>query len=364
MTTNDASHQLQQELHESIRKAMKTYRPILTHLNADTSWLLQLPYPNGSSPPSGRFYYNILIDPWLSGLQSDFASWFSTQWHAMPSSVQTIAELDERLGNLEEVALDSSKSSSDAQEKLNHVRPPFIDLVVISHEFTDHMHQATLLEIDPSIPVFATQKAAESIRSWNHFTSVKMIGHFSEKDTNWKRTSISPLPDWIGISRLVTNWDAMYLHSAILFSFNLGVENRTHSVDDDDDFAEAIIYTPHGILADDLRLLSQAAPSIRTLALLHDYNEVDLSILTRLNLGIHNGLKAQRTCKATYYIGTHDEAKEGKGILLPFLRRKELTLQDALEREKIDNCYATNQPPGTAEARFLALGSGESLILE
>ncbi|MCJ1391877.1 hypothetical protein MMC18_004744 [Xylographa bjoerkii] len=361
MAYDEASHQLQRELHNSVKRAMKAHRPVLTHLNADTSWLLQLPYPHGLGPPSGRLFYNILIDPWLSGLQSDFASWFSTQWHAIPSSVQSIAELDERLDCAEKT--DLMKSSRDVKDDSNKTRPSFIDLVVISHEFTDHMHQPTLLEIDPAIPVFATQKAANSIRSWNHFTSISVIEHFSEKDLDWHRTCVRPLPEWIGISRLVTNWDAMYLHSAILFTFNLDVDHNIHGMDDDE-FAEAIIYTPHGILADDLRLLSRAAPSIRTLALLHDYNEVDLGILTRLNLGIHNGLKAQRACKAKYYIGTHDEAKEGKGILLPFLRRKELTVEDALEKEQGENGNAATHSEHAVDAKFLALASGESVLLE
>ncbi|MCJ1292534.1 hypothetical protein MMC34_004085 [Xylographa carneopallida] len=336
---------------------MKTHRPILTHLNADTSWLLQLPYPDGLNPPLGGLFYNILIDPWLSGLQSDFASWFSTQWHVIPSSVQTVAELDQRLGDAK--GLDSVKSSGDAKGDFKKRRSPFIDLVVISHEFTDHMHQPTLLEIDPSIPVIATQKAAGAIRSWNHFTSISVINHFSTEDLDWRHTSVKPLPDWIGISRLVTNWDAMYLHSAILFTFNLGRKSQEQDMGDEDD-AEAIIYTPHGILAEDLKLLSLAVPSIKTLALLHDYHEVDLSILTRLNLGIHNGLKAQRVCKAKYYIGTHDEAKEGKGILLPFLRRKVLTIQDALEKEKGDSVNGAE----SSNTNFLALTSGESLLLE
>ncbi|MCJ1281083.1 hypothetical protein MMC26_000401 [Xylographa opegraphella] len=340
---------------------MKTRRPVLTHLNADTSWLLQLPYPDGLSPPLGGLFYNILIDPWLSGLQSDFASWFSTQWHALPSSVQTIAELNERLSDVE--ALGSVKSLSNAEDDSTKRRPPVIDLVVISHEFTDHMHQPTLLEIDPDIPVLATQKAADSIHSWNHFTSIGVVNHFSDKDLDWRHTSISPLPEWIGISRLVTDWDAMYLHSALLFTFNLGSEYKKQGTGDEDS-AEAIIYTPHGILANDLKVLSQAAPPIRTLALLHDYNEVDLSILTRLNLGIHNGLKAQRMCNARYYIGTHDEAKQGKGILLPFLRRKELTIQDALEKEQVENGNAANHFSHERQTKFLALGNGESLLLE
>ena len=33
----------------------------------------------------------------------------------------------------------------------------FIDAVAISHEFTDHCHQETLLEVHKDVPVFATE---------------------------------------------------------------------------------------------------------------------------------------------------------------------------------------------------------------
>jgi hypothetical protein len=61
----DAALQLQGELEDSIAKGFSNRRPILTHLNADTTWLLSLPYPEGSDPPENRQRFNIVIDPWL-----------------------------------------------------------------------------------------------------------------------------------------------------------------------------------------------------------------------------------------------------------------------------------------------------------
>lgn len=58
---DDASKQLQDELAGSLRRALATGRPILTHINADTTWLLQLPYPPNVTPPPGRSRYNILV---------------------------------------------------------------------------------------------------------------------------------------------------------------------------------------------------------------------------------------------------------------------------------------------------------------
>ena len=61
---DDPSRQLQDNLDDAIRASFLSQRPILTHLNADTSWLLQLPYPTDAVRPAGRNRYNILIDPW------------------------------------------------------------------------------------------------------------------------------------------------------------------------------------------------------------------------------------------------------------------------------------------------------------
>jgi hypothetical protein len=98
------SSQLYDSLHQSITNALSTRRPLLTHLNADTTWLLSLPCPKHFSSSLCRQYYYILIDPWFQGPQSDVASFFSLQWHAEPSSIQTIAELEQVIHNIETAA--------------------------------------------------------------------------------------------------------------------------------------------------------------------------------------------------------------------------------------------------------------------
>ena len=56
-----AQQQLHSELEVSMRHALRTGRPVLTHINADTTWLVQLPYPRESPSRTGRAFYNILI---------------------------------------------------------------------------------------------------------------------------------------------------------------------------------------------------------------------------------------------------------------------------------------------------------------
>ena len=352
----DPSSQLQRELENSIAAALLTRRPILSHLNADTTWLLSLPYPDDAYCPPRRCRFNILIDPWLQGPQSDVAGWFSTQWHRIPSSVQTIEELNGILGEREDLEFRTIARSSRGNSKHPNTSAPFsgnfLDAVVCSHEFTDHCHRKTLEEVDPSVPCFATTKAAELIRSWGHFEQVFDVPPFG-KASDWRETSASSLPPWIGIARLVTESDALYYHSAVAFFFKDNKSVRLHG-------AEAVIYTPHGIHPNDLASLPTAVPPVQTLALLHGLHDVSITFTKQLNLGAYNALKCQTMLKSRYWVGTHDEAKIGGGILAPFLRRKAYTLQDALkaqEREK----KAADLPAD--ETDYVELATGETLLL-
>lgn len=340
---DDSSEQLQQDLLQSVQDALSASRPILTHLNADTTWLLQVPYPEDAQRPFGRTRFNILIDPWLQGTQSDVASWFSSQWHAIKSSVQHISELEAYLLEIEHLA----EQATSYREGINNVTTAssLIDAVIVSHEFTDHCHKATLLELPSSVPVFATTKAASLIRSWKHFSTVNDIPVFDGAD--WHRSSISPLPSWLGISRIITpSLNPLYFHAAV----GIFIASSASPLAD----AEAVIYTPHGIQASSVESVAKAKPPIRTLALLHGLDEISIGSAAQLNLGAHNALKAQRVLGAKYWIGTHEEDKGKSGLVAPFLRRKQVSLEEALKEEAGENLD---------DVEFFNLRSGESRLL-
>ena len=344
----DASNQLQGELKDSVANGLSSRRPILTHLNADTTWLLSLPYPEGSGIPAGRQRYNILVDPWFRGPQSDVAGWFSTQWHKVASSVQSIVELNELLAARE--TSEDTKNPSNNGSSIGS----FIDAVVISHEFTDHCHQTTLEEVSPSVPVFATTKAAELIRSWQHFNKVYDTASFGEK-TDWRTTSAPPLPRWLGIARLITPGDALYYHSAIVICFQIS------------EICESVIYTPHGVEATSFSTMLSAKPFVQNLALLHGLHDVSIWLTKQLNLGGFNAVEAARLLKSRYWIGTHDEVKKGGGVLAPFLRRKAWSLSDVWSKENLNgkkkmSSVLTEQDKPKNPA-YVDLGSGESLVL-
>ncbi|KAK7997361.1 hypothetical protein PG989_005401 [Apiospora arundinis] len=328
-----------------------TNEPVLIHLNADTTWLVSLPYPPtatkkpvAAAVANSRSRFNILLDPWLQGPQSDVASWFSTQWHLVAPSVQTIDELNILLIEVEQ-GEEAAKEAKTQQQTDSSKPASLIDVVAISHEFTDHCHEATLKELPRETPVFATEKAAELIRTWRHFDSVITTPGFSSDTRDWQKTlSVSPLPDWVGIGRVITAGNALYYHSA----------------DDDQssntaDAAAAVVYSPHGIKASDLASVKSAG--IETRALLHGLHNVRIWMTKQLNLGALNGLEAVRASGAKYWIATHDEVKKGGGFIAPLLRRTQYTVADAVQSE------TKNMGDTAPDYEFIELNSGDALVL-
>ncbi|KAH8649476.1 hypothetical protein BGZ60DRAFT_422425 [Tricladium varicosporioides] len=349
---HNASSQLQSTLQDSITRASSTRRPLLTHLNADTTWLLSIPYPKSARKQKGRIYYHILIDPWLRGGQSDVAKFFSQQWHVIESSVQSIAEVDDLIKGVEEAAHMQENSGYTAGEDgvQGEKRGSWVDAVAVSHEFTDHMHKDTLLEVPSSVPVFASTKAASAIKSWRYFSFVSEIPRFGG---DWRIASTNPLPDWLSVSRVAhPGADMLYYHSAIMIAFSSGKGEE----------AEAVIYTPHGISPANMAPVAKSNPKINTLALLHGLQDIKLG--AQLNMGAHNGLKVQRLLNAKYWIGTHDEVKKGGGIVSWFLNRKMITFSEAMEQERDLMTKEDAEKEHLSEVRFEELANGERLVLE
>ncbi|KAJ9664671.1 hypothetical protein H2198_000017 [Neophaeococcomyces mojaviensis] len=344
-----ADKQLKHELHHAVLHSFDAQadRPILKHINADSSWLLSLPYPSHAPPPPGRYRFNILIDAWLRGPQVDLFSWFSSQEHANPSSVQSLNELSGLLEKAEAAVVLPHRDENGQS------RAPacFIDAVCCSHEFTDHCHEATLRELPSNVPVFAPSKAASLVRSWKHFTTVVEIPVF-KTGFDWRVGSLLPLQKWIGLGRVHTQGDApIHFHSALVITFSLSSTSQ----------AEAIVYTPHGVTSGSMEIMTTAKPPVKTLALLHGLHDVSL-LGARLNLGMENAIKTQKLLSAPYWFRTHDEVKIAKGIVASFLKRAEHTLQIAPGSHPITDPEA--QTEFMSEKSFVELGNGESIVLK
>jgi hypothetical protein len=379
------SLQLNLEIRDAVVKAFATRRPILHHLNADTSWLLQIPRPANAVKHGSRIYFNVLIDPWFVGGQSDVAKWFSQQFHAIESAVKSVAEVDE-LARQVEILAGGFKMGNGRKRKATATMDAetFVDAVAISHEFTDHCHKDTLLEVHRDVPVFATEQAASLISGWNHFRSVTTTPTFKD-NADWHDYSLPPLPSWLSISRLTASKDALFYHSALLVTFQThpflahatpkkrsslfingdGPNEPTITPSED---AECVIYTPHGIPHTALTPIATAEPPLHTLAFLHGLHDVSISAAQQLNLGAKNGLLAQRILKAKYWVATHDEVKKGGGFISWWLRRKAWTLEDALKEARAELNGQDSQMGGYSDeledVRFSNMSNGESRVLE
>ncbi|EMD59754.1 hypothetical protein COCSADRAFT_127261 [Bipolaris sorokiniana ND90Pr] len=377
---DEPSAQLHLEIRDAVVRALATRRPILHHLNADTSWLLQIPRPANAVKHGARIYYNILIDPWFVGGQSDVAKWFSQQWHATESAVKSISKVEE-LARQVEILAGGFRPGKSRKRKVEAIEDEesYVDCVAISHEFTDHCHKETLLEVHGDVPVFATEQAAKLISSWSHFRTVVTTPTFPS-NADWHDYSLPPLPSWLSISRLTAPNDALFYHSALLITFSTHPflssstprkRLSTLSINGDgaeQDFAsspsssatseaaECVIYTPHGIPHTALEPIATAEPALHTLAFLHGLHDVSISAAQQLNLGAKNGVLAQRLVKAKYWVGTHDEVKKGGGFVSWFLRRKVWRVEDAIRE--------VGGEGEVEDVRFREVGNGESRVLE
>ncbi|CAN9455458.1 unnamed protein product [Alternaria alternata] len=371
------SSQLHLEVRDSVVRALATRRPILHHLNADTSWLLQIPRPANAVKHGSRIYYNVLIDPWFVGGQSDVAKWFSQQFHATESAVKSVAEVEELARQVEILAGGLRMGRKGRKRNIEEVEEEsYVDCVAVSHEFTDHCHKETLLEVHRDVPVLATEQAANLISSWNHFRTVITTPTFTD-NADWHDYSLSPLPSWLSISRLTASGDSLYYHSALLITFAThpflstatpkkrlsslsingdGAEDFSSNINGEE--AECVIYTPHGIPHEALSPIAKADPPLHTLAFLHGLHDVSISSAQQLNLGAKNGVLAQRILRAKYWVATHDEVKKGGGFISWFLRRKVWTVEDALKEARADN------EGEFTDVRFQDMRNGESRVLE
>ena len=133
------------------------------HLNGDTTFLLTFS-PNDTAPniPSRPQYqqppgtFSILVDPWLSGPTTMWHPKFLLSKHTAPSCIP----------------------------HLSHIPEP--NVVLISQDKSDHCHEATLRQLDPTSPIttiLAEPTAAKKVRGMKFFNPlmVHSLRPFSDR---------------------------------------------------------------------------------------------------------------------------------------------------------------------------------------
>jgi len=290
------------------------------HLNADTSWLIVFDE------------FNILLDPWLFGSQTDFFRYFSTQEHSVPPSIQNIdRDLDMQ-----------------------------INAIIISHEFSDHCHEQTLRSFSATIPVFATNNASKRIRRWNYFQHVFDIPLLDDRPENFTLSMLSRqqpqlnMPNTINVGYIPEKGFMALpsLHGATCISFLVN-NQQWHS----------LLYIPHGCkqssICDWLEQQSNVTVSILLQGFNRVYNPIWLGGL--LNYGCNEAAKLAVAVKARYWIPTHDEDKIASGLVSKFLKRDYSTIANAqIQLEK----YLNQNVDQSIIPKIHNINNGDSLIID
>ncbi|KAK8186862.1 hypothetical protein BKA81DRAFT_372755 [Phyllosticta paracitricarpa] len=219
-----ASLQLQSEHAIQLLRTHRR-RPLLHHLRAGPSWLLQLPRPIAATRRGARGFYNVLIDPMFKdrtegddGLvnenDAEARSWVARAM-GRGKSVGSIEEVHELIGEVETLA-GKGKRGTGGRASMRESEAA-IDVVVISSQgkFSAEESEA-LLQVNSDVPVFALEEAIPNIAALDHFRLVCPIPPFSRHDPDWRATSLPPLPEWLAVSRLESSQAATATTSTLM----------------------------------------------------------------------------------------------------------------------------------------------------
>jgi hypothetical protein len=320
-------------------------RPILTHLNADNSWLVSLPQPSDSGDIFGatdKAYYHILLDAWLGGEEVAIGRWFRVAEHTEQPVFHTAEGIDRLI-----LQIEASAHARDEKD-LSGGAGSEIDLIVCCSQASDHMHKETLTALSPKIPVRAVKLAAVQIEDWNHFETVTVVPEAGAKETSLDKA----LPPWLKL---------FSLFGLVQFGMLIAFASKTTGKNEEQSY-QAIFHTPHGVCPPITRAFLDGAEKdldapIELLAMTHPLQSTTLAGM-QVALGAHNGLKLQRMTKAKYWIRTHGEAVIERGVIAWLVGYQHVTFDEALQAERAGAGKELEKPI------FVDIANGESFVLE
>lgn len=366
---DEPSIQLQLDLNRAVHHELATRRPLLHRLGG-SGWVLQIPRPSNAVRHGSRFYYNILVDPCFVEQLTPSNGWFSQP--STPSGyLQTLAALEELLRDLELLASslrpESSRKSNVVIEDEIEGLETLVDAVVITS--SSSTNEDSLRQIQPNTPVFTTQDIAPPVEALQHFRTLGTISEFGEGGCNdWRSTTaIAGLPEWVGLSKLPKQDDDADQHLALMVAFNnqhynssarlnkpivsIGSSQKRHAAivpNEDEDFAEAVLFTTQGISSENVSLLSNADPTIHSIALIGRAPD---------SMG-HPSL-------ATYHIAERNVViDKGKGFLAWLIAKARFNAQTS-EASKSRSAVvpSTDAESHNPKSHRSALGKGETKVL-
>ncbi|KAG5973636.1 hypothetical protein E4U58_004680 [Claviceps cyperi] len=300
----------------------------MVSLNGHNSWLLSFPRPWADQKQSGRAYYHIVLDPWLVGPTELLGSWFI---HIdLPSSpaLPTAAAVETAARQIEDLASEHVLKRRMSNEVFNP--SSYIDVILLSFHYYDHVHEATLRDFSVRVPVIATRQAANIVKPWNHFRTVATVHDFGPETTCWRTSEShagSVLPAWLSILRLPGHRE---------MNFSLAIV-WTHENEHGREVHETILTSPNGTLLDQgpLRAFLDAKPKTRKLAMLHGLKESHVGG-KQASFGATGGLKLYRMLgEVHYWVVSNDSLLNYTGKFMRLSRTADTprTLEWALDQE-------------------------------
>ncbi|KAF9259571.1 hypothetical protein L218DRAFT_963461 [Marasmius fiardii PR-910] len=295
-------------------------------LSKDNAWLLTL-----SNNPHGHLSTDdntltFLLDPWLSGPESDLHPWFITQHHSAskPPQFPDYESLAEFL-------------ASDPRKA--------VDGVIISFEGDDHVHKKTIDGIDPELPFFALAGAAKKLRGWGRkyvYEIPKGPGEMSiiqqmceaerrrSGSDNSRREFLESVDVKLGfISTTATPWEDLVqdlIRGVLVFSFSKGSGSENIAA-----------------------WKSRQDTTTEVFAFLAGWDVVRLpwALGGITNGGIPDNSKIVSVLSPRYWLRTHDEETFMSGFVSFFIRREvwskeraeselEMTLAEEIRTKLLD----------------------------
>jgi hypothetical protein len=380
---DDPSIQLQLDLDRAVQHELARRRPLLHRLHA-SSWLLQIPRPANAVRHGSRFYYNILVDPCLPRQPITPDGWF-TRPSPAKSHQQTVTALEELLRDLEVLASNihsgrdgrSNVTDGDDLGRLDTL-DTLVDAVAVTS--TDKTCEEALREIHSDVQVFASHEAIGSIAGLQHFRSLEVMTHFGESGCrDWRSTTaVAGMPEWVGMSLLPRQDDELEYSPALLIAFNNHHYNRVanraepesshggrqkrHAAmvsDDEEDAAEAVLFTGQRIVEGDLVLTSRKDPPIHMLAVVQSNPNSEMDVSCRIGED-----KARHEAPATHCITERNVAVDkGVGFLAWLIAKATFTSSKQQEEPRASEPGHVSVEKEARMSNWISLGNGESKVL-
>lgn len=366
---DEPSIQLQLDLHRAVQHELATRRPLLHRLGG-SGWVLQIPRPSNAVRHGSRFYYNIVVDPSFVERPITSNGWLS-QPPTPPSHLQTSAALEELLRDLELLASslrpEASRKSNVVIEDVIERLETLVDAVVITSSTSSN--EDSLRQIHPDTPAFTTREVAPLIEALGHFRTLEMVNEFGEGGcSDWRSTTaIAGLPEWVGLSALSEQSQDIKQHVALMVAFNnqhhnsrailnesivsKGSSQKRHAAivpDEDEDFAEAVLFTAQAISSNNASLIFSADPSIYTLAVVGEGSE-----------------STRHASLATYNIvGRNIVVEKGRGFLAWLIAKARFTAEKEERLQSYNGDIAmTDAESQICKSEKVALGNAETKVL-